>query len=692
MAALNFPNSPSVNDIHTENGVSFKWNGTIWKKVGASYLDTTNLNVTGIGTIAGNFHVGGVLTYEDVKNVDSVGVITARSGIDCNGTLEVSSTSNFDGAVQIADTILHLGDTNTKIRFPAADTISFETSGTQRLDISSSGHLKIGTAAAAGGRLYFESTSGAAQYIASGGTNNGDLLVANSAGEKLRITSAGDLALGHTSAARGPLHIHRASADCYFHMTNSTTGTTSSDGFTLHQGGVETLLNNREAGNMRFYTSAAERLRITSAGLVGINNTPSTAQLVVKNSNDSSLNSIDVYNDNGNVSTSISQDSTGAGSFLQKENGGTIKTFIKSYGDSYFTGGGLIIGNSAATFNSPAPGLCIEKNDNAVGPLINLYNAAAAQSGATCEIRACQNYRDANRIIFGRENANNWQSSAAGAASYMGFWTNTAGNLAERLRIRSDGKMDINGSGTAPKANYALLNLGYSGTGETRGLDIYGGWSTGESKSINFPHGTNTADLVGSFDCKHNGGSNGSSLRWGRLYHLGNSSTYPMTLDSINTTTARLNLDGASPHINGHNYMESADFHYGGNGIVAGRDIQLSTRYNTNTSLISAANTGTGSGTRITFNKAVYVLVCMSQDADGNTDSGYWSVELRRSGSIEGLHLMRKTNEWDMFTFQQAISVPANGYLHIRFKDTSGWTSMDQGSWSHYTFLVWQNV
>ena len=45
-----------------------------------------------------------------------------------------------------------------------------------------------------------------------------------------------------------------------------------------------------------------------------------------------------------------------------------------------------------------------------------------------------------------------------------------------------------------------------------------------------------------------------------------------------------------------------------------------------------------------------------------------------------------------MMTFQQSISVPANGYLHIRFKGTSGWTGMDQGSWSHYTFLVWQNV
>ena len=30
--------------------------------------------------VSGNLGVGGVLTYEDVTNVDSVGVITARSG------------------------------------------------------------------------------------------------------------------------------------------------------------------------------------------------------------------------------------------------------------------------------------------------------------------------------------------------------------------------------------------------------------------------------------------------------------------------------------------------------------------------------------------------------------------------------------------------------------------------------------
>ena len=33
MAAFNFPNSPNTNDTHTENGISFKWDGTVWKRV-----------------------------------------------------------------------------------------------------------------------------------------------------------------------------------------------------------------------------------------------------------------------------------------------------------------------------------------------------------------------------------------------------------------------------------------------------------------------------------------------------------------------------------------------------------------------------------------------------------------------------------------------------------------------------------
>ena len=103
-----------------------------------SIVPSTSGNVS-IGTatggviIPGDLGIAGVLTYEDVTNVDSVGVITARSTIDAQGD------------VSVADKIIHTGDTNTAIRFPSADTITTETGGTERLRIDSSGRLLIGT-------------------------------------------------------------------------------------------------------------------------------------------------------------------------------------------------------------------------------------------------------------------------------------------------------------------------------------------------------------------------------------------------------------------------------------------------------------------------------------------------------------------------------------------------------------------
>ncbi|MEC8552340.1 MAG: hypothetical protein VXY93_17730, partial [Pseudomonadota bacterium] len=44
-------------------------------------FDGTTLALTGNANFTGNLTVGGVLTYEDVKNVDSVGIVTARAGI-----------------------------------------------------------------------------------------------------------------------------------------------------------------------------------------------------------------------------------------------------------------------------------------------------------------------------------------------------------------------------------------------------------------------------------------------------------------------------------------------------------------------------------------------------------------------------------------------------------------------------------
>ncbi len=58
-------------------------------------VNTQALTATS-GTFSGNVSIGGTLTYEDVTNIDSVGIITARDGIDCNADLDVDGHTNLD--------------------------------------------------------------------------------------------------------------------------------------------------------------------------------------------------------------------------------------------------------------------------------------------------------------------------------------------------------------------------------------------------------------------------------------------------------------------------------------------------------------------------------------------------------------------------------------------------------------------
>lgn len=56
---------------------------------------TVKLDVVGNAAISGNLNVAGVLTYEDVTNVDAVGLITARSGLIVTG---VATATTFSGS------------------------------------------------------------------------------------------------------------------------------------------------------------------------------------------------------------------------------------------------------------------------------------------------------------------------------------------------------------------------------------------------------------------------------------------------------------------------------------------------------------------------------------------------------------------------------------------------------------------
>jgi len=95
--APSFPKGTVVTGVVT--ATSFSGNGANLTGVTATDVGTLgNLNVTGIGTFGGNVTIGGTLTYEDVTNIDSVGIITARDDINIvtnNKKLKIGAGANL---------------------------------------------------------------------------------------------------------------------------------------------------------------------------------------------------------------------------------------------------------------------------------------------------------------------------------------------------------------------------------------------------------------------------------------------------------------------------------------------------------------------------------------------------------------------------------------------------------------------
>jgi hypothetical protein len=166
---------------------------------GISTLADINLNnITGVAaTFTGNVTVGGTLTYDDVTNIDSVGLVTARSGVNITG-----------GDLTLPDAIIHAGDTNTKIRFPADDTVTVETAGSERLRVTSGGEIVStnGTlrrnVSDSSFTISGDTASNTGANINLYGASHSSLAnifrVRIGASEKLRITSGGNVGINRT--------------------------------------------------------------------------------------------------------------------------------------------------------------------------------------------------------------------------------------------------------------------------------------------------------------------------------------------------------------------------------------------------------------------------------------------------------------------------------------------------------------
>ena len=97
-------------------------------------FDGSTLGLTGSANISGNLSVGGVLTYEDVKNVDSIGLGTFRDGVVVNtGTattaLIVEGNARITGIMSVGTGTVVIDDTTVKTGTSNLHDIGIEIAG-----------------------------------------------------------------------------------------------------------------------------------------------------------------------------------------------------------------------------------------------------------------------------------------------------------------------------------------------------------------------------------------------------------------------------------------------------------------------------------------------------------------------------------------------------------------------------------
>ena len=212
-------------------------------------IDGSTGNIIAIkADYSGDVSIGGTLTYEDVTNIDAVGLITARSGVKFgeSGTTVVGNSTGIGiGEASPTRKLVVAGDTNTVAVVRGA------TDGTSSLFLGDSDDEDIGA-------LTYNHPS---NYLS----------VTVNASERLRITSDGKVGIntdmGGAPASLYPFSVYRSTGTGYVYTETAQSG--ASAGLRAKAGTADfTIFTTQGTGQLAVYdnTNSAERLRIDSSG------------------------------------------------------------------------------------------------------------------------------------------------------------------------------------------------------------------------------------------------------------------------------------------------------------------------------------------------------------------------------------------------------------------------------------------
>ena len=219
---------------------------------GINFNNTSGISTLAALNVTGNVSIAGTLTYEDVTNVDSVGIITARDGIRVTGGEVGIGTNNPDRIFHIstASPIIKLTDTD--------NSLSAEINGSS-------------------GNIYFDTHN-----------NNRDIIFRASTTEVARITGDGKVGI-NSLAPNSHLDVIASSANRTYTPGSSVVAMFERNGHTriaiassaTSYGQIDFADTNDDNtgyirydhsdNSMSFRTNGSDnRLRITSDGKIGI--------------------------------------------------------------------------------------------------------------------------------------------------------------------------------------------------------------------------------------------------------------------------------------------------------------------------------------------------------------------------------------------------------------------------------------
>ena len=510
-----YPSIDADNEIQVGTAIQLGKAGVIT----ATSFSGSGANLTGIGTQATNVQaqsltVAGISTFNDDVRILA-------------GGLNVTGVSTFSSDISIADKIVHTGDTNTAIRFPAADTFTVETGGSERVRITSAGNVGIDSTVPS------EKLDVAGSIKSTGTINN--LTVGRGAGNKSTNTALG------------------------FQALNANTSGTSNVA-----GGYQSLLNNDSGLNNTGFGYGS--LKSNTSGDYNIGLGLFSAQNIETGNNNVALgaNALnDLVSGSSNVAIGYY-----AGRYLTGSNNTILGAYQGTASETSISDTVIISAGTAERLRinsaglvgigitNPTSKLDVVGDAKVTGVITattfvgNVTGTASNASGATGD------FSIADKIVHTGDTDTAIRFPAANT-----FSVETAGS--ERLRVRNNGVVAI-GTDESTTINFSAAQTQIFGTVGDRALSLMYTQANASGPQLNFAKGrdldnsastaVSSGDLLGSLHFAGADGSDfnsvgaeivvkvdgtpGSNDMPGRI-------EFKTTADGESTTTERLRIDSA---------------------------------------------------------------------------------------------------------------------------------------------------